>query len=183
MDDNFEQFSIYSGQILETLSLEFPVPCSLDKNGAINEYLKFEKNEELKEAKLKKYIADIVIALERHSEEEVEYARSKKIELENSIDLITEEKESDYKKQVAIFEGSLVFLIAEGLVREVEGVGFQLTSRAFFHLNKTFEEGSIKNSDTPLLRLKEIFASGANVSKSTAAGVASGVITKILGFG
>ncbi|HAA44776.1 MAG: Hypothetical protein XD36_3031 [Halomonas sp. 54_146] len=183
MDDNFEQFSIYSGKILETLSLKFPVPCLLDKDSIIKEYLKFEESDELKNARMQKDIADIVIALERGGEEEVESAKREKRRLEEYIYSRSEEKASDCKKQAAIFYGSLGFLVEEGLVREAENGGFQLTSRAFFHLNKKFEEGSIKNKNTPLLCLKEIFATGADVSKSTAAGVATSVIATVLGFG
>lgn len=180
MSNNLDQFGIYAGKILEVLSMEFPVPCYLNNDGIIEEYLKFDKDDEIKELRHNKDIADLIVTFGVHDKEYIEFARNKHLELSADIDEMEEEKRKDHQRQVSILNGSLEFLIEEGLIREIDSGGLQLTSRAFVHLNKKLEEGGVKTSETLLSRLKRIFSSSAGVSKEVAVGVAINVVTALV---
>lgn len=180
MNNNIERFSIYSGKILEILSSKFPVPYHLKDSEVISEFLKFDKHDELKEKGYAIDVAEMVIAMEAHNDDEVAFARKKKAELEQCVDDIKDEERRDYASQASVFQGTLTFLIAEDLIREADDGGYQLTSKSFLHLNKNFENGRLSDSDTPLCRLKGIFYSGADVSKKVAVDTAINVISSAL---
>ena len=180
VNSNFEQFSIYSGKVLEMLSSSFPIPFILNESEVIKECLKFDRDEDLKEFRYKKDMAGIVLAFEVNDDEELAFAKKIRDEMKQEIDELEEEKRRDSQVQLNVLNSSVDFLIFEGLIRRMECGGLQLTSRAFLHLNKEFINGEVRDNKEPLSRLREIFSSGADVSRDMAVGVAISVVSAAL---
>lgn len=85
--------------------------------------------------------------------------------------------------QLSIYKGTLEFLIHEGLIRESDNGGYQLTSKSFSHLNKTFTDGSIEGVEsTYITALRAVFLKSSTTSVDIAGGTAINVLTKIFGY-
>lgn len=182
VNKNIDQFSIYSAKILEVLSESFPVPHYVDEREITREYLKFTSNNDIKEARKKIDIADIITSIGHHafSDDEISRAKEKQKELEEDVDQLEQEKRNDQNIQSSIFKGTLYFLTEEGVLRETEDGKHQLTSESFLHLNKEFEDGVINDKDAPINRLRGIFYNGVEISKDLAVKVAIDVISTAL---
>ncbi len=182
MPENVDQFAIYSAKIFDLLYDSFPIPRSISRNEIISEYLTFSRHEELRELRIKNDIADLVgftddEELKRKVEERIPVIRDQLTELEN-------EQRTDKFLQERIYEGTFEFLVFEGLFRECESGGYQLTSKGFSHLNRTFKDAAIsENPSTNIAILKSIFGKTSDTTLQVAAGTAVNVITRVLGYG
>lgn len=182
MSENIDQFAIYSAKIFQLLYDSFPIPKSINPNEVTAEYLTFELNDELDNLKLKLDIANIA---EYIVDDEPKLKEQTKLPaIKDQIMTLEEEKLTDKNKQKAIYDGTLEFLTSEGLLRKYDNGGYQLTSKGFSHLNKTFKDGNITDdkNKTNISVLKTIFDKTSDTSFQVAAGTAVNVITKILGY-
>ena len=179
--DNIEQFSLYTAKIFKELYNSFPIPVGINVHENISECLLFDKDDELQRLKIKKGIAILCAETNQSSaidnfEEQLSTIQANHSELEN-------EKSSEIKHQTAIFNNTLKFLISEGLVRTPECGGYILTAKAFSHLNKTFDNGSLNNEEASYIKtIKNIFSRTAGVTEKIGIGVSTKVISQLLGI-
>ena len=180
MSNNIDQFSIYTAKIFEILYDSFPIPSAIDDREIIKNYLTFNKNKELEELKHKRECIGLfsIINDEKANAIAKEYApiiNKQYSELEH--ELLVEKRQ-----QKQIFNGTLDFLCYEGLIRECD-YGYQLTSKGFSHLNKSFKGGEITNeNDRNISILKSVFEKSSETSLQVAAGTIVNVLTKVLGY-
>ena len=153
--NNIEQFSLYTAKIFDVLYEEFPVPSGLDTNGIITEYLQFYEHEELKKLHLQKDFCEIV---EQAGDKELKkkMLEKKPVIKENSYALESKKRDDQYKQE-SIYQGTLDFLISEGLIQVCPRGGYRLTAKSFSHLNKTFTDGKVGSSSYIVLARKSRF--------------------------
>lgn len=179
--DNIKQFSLYAAKIFKELYDCFPVPVSIDRNKMISDCLLFDKNDELKELKVKKDMADLLIDIDhngqkRNIEKKIAPIQERYSELEN-------EKRNEIKNQTTIFDNTLNFLASEGLIHVPEGGGYVLTAKAFSHLNKKFENGVLDDEESSYIKtIKSIFSRSAGATEKIGIGLAVKVIPSLLGI-
>jgi hypothetical protein len=181
MSQNINQFALYSAKIFELLYDSFPVPLSISKDEVIAQYLTFDQDKELKELKMQQGIAEISIMTE---DEELKARAIKNMPaFAASVAKLKQKQRLDRNQQEEIYGGTLTFLLCEGIIRECNRGTYQLTSKGFSHLNKSFKDGSINEAEsTNISALKAIFKTSADTSVQVASGVAVNVITRILGY-
>ncbi|MDO9179523.1 MAG: hypothetical protein Q7U16_14575 [Agitococcus sp.] len=182
MSENIDQFAIYSAKIFQLLYDYFPIPESIDHNEIICEYFTFDQSENLKVLKTKRDIASIIDAT---NDEELKSKIPKNLPvILEQITELEEAQRNDKDRQQQIYEGTLEFLTAEGLLRKYANGRYQLTSKGFSHLNKSFKDGGIVDDKdkTNISVLKAIFEKSSDTSLQVAAGTAVNVLTKILGY-
>lgn len=183
---NIEQFSIYTAKIFEDLYSQFPVPVFIDRDRMIAMYLKFDGHEEMRQYRLKSEAGDIFEMVNAENPElglwdadkqkSVETAKARLRELED-------EEHHDRFAQVAIFDGTLDFLVDEGLIVLVPNKGYRLTSKSFSHLNKTFEDASInEQSKSYITAIKTMFSETKSISREVLVGTAIAIVPKLLGY-
>ena len=183
---NIEQFSIYTAKIFEDLYSQFPVPVFIDRDRIITMYLKFDSHEEMRQYRLKSEAGDFFEMVNSQNPElslwdadkqnNVEIAKARLRELEN-------EERHDRVTQVAIFDGTLDFLVDEGLIVLVSNKGHRLTSKSFSHLNKTFEESAInEQSKSYITAIKTMFSEAKSISREVLVGTAIAIVPKLLGY-
>lgn len=182
MSDNIDQFAIYSAKIFQMLYDSFPVTLVIDRDEIINEYLTFNQGEELKSLNLKKSVTEILSFVD--DSDEIKSAQDRLPDIKNRITELENEKRGDRDHQIQVYSGTFNFLISEGLIREGDPRGCQLTSKGFSHLNKSFKDGAITSENkTHIAALKTIFEKSSDTSLQVAAGTAVNVVTRILGYG
>ncbi|WP_305462826.1 hypothetical protein [Photobacterium leiognathi] len=183
---NIEQFSIYTAKIFEDLYSQFPVPVFIDRDRMIAMYLKFDSHEEIRQYQLKSEVGDFLEKVNAQNPElglwdadnqnNVEIAKARLKELED-------EERHDKVAQAAIFDGTLAFLVDEGLIVLVPQKGYRLTSKSFSHLNKTFEEASInEQSKSYITAIKTMFSETKSISREVLVGTAIAIVPKLLGY-
>lgn len=180
--DNIEQFSIYTAKILELLYKNFPVPTDLDRHSIIHDYLAFDRHDDLKKLDIQMGI----ISIAEHSYSEDGATRKMDKEKVNKVkeeyNKVKYEKDQDEFNQSQIYLGTISFLIDENLIRTHEEGGYRLTSKSFSHLNKSFKDGKLENSESSYISaIKSIFSTTTESSKDIAVGVAVNIIPKLLG--
>ncbi|MGI5013307.1 MAG: hypothetical protein ACRYGO_19055 [Janthinobacterium lividum] len=181
MSENIDQFALYAAKLFELLYDSFPIPLTVDRNEVIAGYLAFDQDDEIKTLKNKEGFAEI---LEYTDNEEMK-ARARKAlpAIQTKIAGLEKARHSDKHRQEQIYEGTLAFLIFEQIIRKCDHGGYQLTSKGFSHLNKSFRDGSITpEENTNISLLKNIFKKSADTSLQLATGVATTVITRIIGY-
>ena len=180
MADHIEQFGLYTAKIFELLYDSFPVPLTLNKNNIISEYLMFNQDDELMYLKSKKVFADSPEYLS-NDEELKQKAKLAAPSIESKIESLEKEKLVDRNRQQQIYEGTKEFLISENFIRECKDGEYQLTSKAFSHLNKIFKEGSLDDDrKTYISVIKDIFAKSSAASLKAAMDMAVSVVTSLL---
>ncbi|EGQ7741009.1 hypothetical protein RII68_001870 [Vibrio parahaemolyticus] len=183
---NIEQFSIYTAKIFEDLYSQFPVPVFIDRDRMIAMYLKFYGHEEMRQYRLKSEAGDFFEMVNAENPElglwdadkqkSVETAKARLRELED-------EEHHDRFAQVAILDGTLDFLVDEGLIVLVPNKGYRLTSKSFSHLNKTFEDASInEQSKSYITAIKTMFSETKSISREVLVGTAIAIVPKLLGY-
>lgn len=181
MSENIDQFALYAAKIFELLYDSFPIPLAIDRNEVISAYLAFDRHDELKTLKTKEGVAEIL----EHTDDEEMKARARKAlpAIQTQIAELEQIKRSDRRRQEQIYEGTLVFLTSEEIIRNYDREGYQLTSKGFSHLNKSFKDGSISNEEsTNISLLKNVFKKSAETSLQLATGIATNVITQVIGY-
>ncbi|MCS3456886.1 hypothetical protein M2366_002992 [Aeromonas sp. BIGb0405] len=184
--DNITQFSIYTAKIFEELYASFPVPKFIDQEKMISIYLSFDKDDEI--SKEKEFVAAVELVKIFHEMDPDNVTTShdydeRKVKSENKIMELNYEKRIDRDNQIEIFTGTLDFLISEGLILKIDRKGYRLTSRSFSHLNKTFEEGKVREEDRSyIFAIKNMFDQTKSISKEVAVGTAIAIIPKLLGY-
>jgi hypothetical protein len=184
--DNIEQFSLYTVKILDELYKKFPIKSSLCKEDIINEYLNFDKDEDIKQLSLKNSFIDIVEMIDTKDDCELtnleEKFKTVKPELEENLRSLKQEKQDEVSFQSEIYSGTLDFLISEGLIKNENDL-YQLTSKSFSHLNKKFTSNTIESVDgTYISAIKSLFEKSSNIPIGIATGTATKILTGILGY-
>jgi hypothetical protein len=181
MSENIDQFSLYAAKIFELLYDSFPIPLTIDRIEVISAYLAFDRHDELKNLEIKEGIAEI---FEYTNNEELMATAKKSLPaIKAQIAELEKIKLSDRSRQEQIYEGTLTFLMCEEIIRKHEHKGFQLTSKGFSHLNKSFKDGSISQEESKNISLlKNVFKKSADTSLQLATGIATNVITRIIGY-
>ncbi len=177
--NNIQQFSLYSAKIFQLLYSSFPVPVGIDRDIMIEEFLYFDKNDELKNLQNTRSHGELITLLGKATPE-----------IENKIRQVSEaayalehEQRRDEDNQLAIYNGTIDFLAAEKLVIFIPNQGYRLTAKAFSHLNKTFEETGIKENDSSYITaIKKLFSNTGSMSREVAVGTAITLIPKLLGY-
>ena len=182
MSANIDKFAIYSAKIFQILYDSFPISRTINKDEIILECLDFDKSEELKQLRTQ---IDIASFAEYTDDDEFKLKVQHKLPMiEAKAKELEEAQYSDKKIQNLICEGTLEFLASEDFIRQYDNGRYQLTSKGFSHLNKTFKDGLITDDDnkTNISVLKKIFDKTSDTSLQVAAGTAVNIITKVLGY-
>ncbi|WP_336916288.1 hypothetical protein [Vibrio cholerae] len=183
---NIEQFSIYTAKIFEDLYSQFPVPVFIDRDSMIAMYLKFDDHEEMGKYRLNSQVGDFyemvknknskLGSLDADQQKNYEISKVRLRELED-------EQHNDRLTQVSIFDGTLDFLVDEGLIILLPNKGYRLTSKSFSHLNKTFEDASINEQrKSYITAIKTMFSEGKSISRDVMVGTAIAIVPKLLGY-
>lgn len=183
MSNNINQFGLYTAKIFDILYDSFPIPTTLTRKEIIAEYLLFDKEKELIELKTKKDFTELFDLIHVDDHELKTQARNALPKINEKLKSIESDQRSDRNKQVAIYEGTLEFLVSEDLIRDSKNGGYQLTSKSFTHLNKTFTDGSIEGVEKSFISaLKAVFLKSSSTTVDIAAGTAINVLTKFMGY-
>lgn len=178
MAKNMDQFAIYSGKILEELHDSFPIPKYLDGNQISSEFAIFTRSDELRhldtQRQFRKLIEEVGDAKQK------QLARQKLPIIEGRAHKLEKEKADIYQLQQLIFEGTLEFLVSEKIIRECENGKYQLTSKGFSHLNKSFKSGAIEEDETTVSIIKKLLQKGSDTTLQGVAGALTNVMTQVV---
>jgi DNA-binding helix-hairpin-helix protein with protein kinase domain len=180
MSKKIDQFAIYAAKIFEIMYDSFPIPSSLNRSKIISEYLSIEPRGELNALRNKIYVADMT-ALTKEEKEPIQKAIKELPDNKKRMAEIEEKQRIDRHLQERIYEGTIEFLVFEGLLRKCEAEEYQLTSKGFSHLNKEFKDGKI--SETHIANFRNVLKKSSNMSLQVATGTAVNVVTSMLGYG
>jgi len=116
--NNIEQFSLYTAIIFHHLYEDFPIPISLDKQEIISNYVFFDKDEELRELQTKVSFSELA---EMTDDDILKQKVKDKIpKIKDELSKLEFEKQAVITMQENIYNGTLEFLISEGLVNTPE---------------------------------------------------------------
>lgn len=178
---SIKQFGIYSAKILNVLYDSFPIPVFIDRNEVISQYLSFDQVAELERLRLGRDMAELVQMT--NDETEIERAQQALPDISSRISNLEESQRSDRNNQEKIYDGTISFLVAEGLIRPINRQGYQLTAKGFSHLNKKVQGGGISDSDkTYIVALRSLLEKSSAATFDIAAGTAVNVITKLISY-
>jgi len=192
MTNNIQQFGLYTAKILDILYDSFPIPTSITRNEVIAEYLLFVREEELAEEeeaeykvelKTKEDFVELFKLIDSLSYEIKCEANEALPKIDEQLRALESEQNNDQNKQIVIYEGTLEFLVSEELIRKSENGGYQLTSKSFTHLNKTFKDGLIEGKEkTIIAALRSVFIKTSSTSLDIASGTAINILTELLSY-
>ncbi len=173
MNKNIQQFSVYSADIFNELYDAFPMMSALRSEDMIRPYLDIAIDEDMKELQNTVDMGELVSIVSGLTD-------AQKLNIDKAKDKIysiKRSKQQDSNKQRDLFEGTLLFLRDEYLLRETDDHDYQLTAKGFSHLNKIFTNNQISNSkETYIAAIKSVLSNTGSI----VSGVAVNVITDML---
>lgn len=139
--ENISRFSVYTATILQQLYVAFPIPYTLETHSIIENYIAFEKDDELRSLKLNKEFSEIFDFLGLDGGQTTD--QEQRFKHKQMLLKIVKERKAAEDLQRDILDGTIDFLVSEGLIRRPDSGGYVLTAKAFAHLNMDFTGGEI----------------------------------------
>lgn len=172
---------IFAARILKNLYDAFPIPMKLDRERdmeAIVEYVRLREKLGNAERGLhtKKFFKDKCASIVASDSPEVsDEEKSKLTNIVESAEFnavldprpgIVTDYRGRMEKMAKVWDGTIVFLKAEGYIREVEEK-YQLTEKGLGHLHKRFSDAQIQSTDKSVIeRLTEYYSNPENCERA-----------------
>ena len=143
--NNNELFGVFAAQILSTVLESFPLPTRIprDEMRALVSARAEAETTQRQLSTLEGMFSLLTTAGTLLAEKEALVK-----ERIQTLHTEAESKEAETKRLVAVLDGTIFALAAEGFIRQAESGEYQLTFKGLAHLNKRFEEGTIQGHES-----------------------------------